>query len=259
MFKRNRLISQAYRWASINIEQTRWSNGYCQTKPFYKCSTNIKCCWHQQNESLENTAWKQIIAIPFPKGHVLLSSDYQVWMEFCQWLLGHLEQLDSILFADECTFTRENTINMHNLHMWSLKNPHVKFERNFQHRIVKWCGLKGSNIIGPSVLSNRLIFNLYLKVLWEELSKLLEDVSLQRRVNMLIQQDGVPPHYGREVKDFLNWNYPNRWIDRQGPIAWSPRSPDLKQLDFYLWGHMKSLVQLIRKILLTKPWILPLR
>ena len=70
----------------------------------------------------------------------------------------------------------------------------------------------------------------------------MEDVPLQRRVNILIQQDGEPPHYGQEVKDFLNQNYPSRWIGRQGLIAWPPRSPDLTPLDFYLWGHMKSLV-----------------
>ena len=61
---------------------------------------------------------------------------------------------------------------------------------------------------------------------------------------MLIQQDDAPPHYGREVKDFLNRNYPNR----QGPIAWPPRSPDLTPLDFYLWGHMKSLVYTVNHI-----------
>ena len=71
---------------------------------------------------------------------------------------------------------------------------------------------------------------------------------MQRRVNMLIQQDGAPPHYGREVKDFLNQNYPNRWIGRQGPITWPPRSPDLTPLHFYLWGHMKSLVYTVSSI-----------
>jgi hypothetical protein len=25
-------------------------------------------------------------------------------------------------------------------------------------------------------------------------------------------------------------------------VAWPPRSPDLNHLDFYLWGHLKSLV-----------------
>jgi hypothetical protein len=36
--------------------------------------------------------------------------------------------------------------------------------------------------------------------------------------------------------------YCGRWIDRGGPIAWAPRSPDLIPLDFYLWGHLKTLV-----------------
>ena len=34
----------------------------------------------------------------------------------------------------------------------------------------------------------------------------------------------------------------NRWIGRNGPVAWPSRSPDLTCLDFFLWGHMKQLV-----------------
>jgi hypothetical protein len=44
------------------------------------------------------------------------------------------------------------------------------------------------------------------------------------------------------VREYLNRKYPNRWIGRNGPIRWPPRSPDLTPLDFYLWGHMKDLV-----------------
>ncbi|KAJ4448558.1 hypothetical protein ANN_10576 [Periplaneta americana] len=29
---------------------------------------------------------------------------------------------------------------------------------------------------------------------------------------------------------------------RGGPIAWPPRSPDFNPFDFYLWGHLKSLL-----------------
>ncbi|KAJ4438848.1 hypothetical protein ANN_14801 [Periplaneta americana] len=32
------------------------------------------------------------------------------------------------------------------------------------------------------------------------------------------------------------------FVRRGGPITWPPRSPDLNPLDFYLWGHLKSLV-----------------
>ena len=28
-------------------------------------------------------------------------------------------------------------------------------------------------------------------------------------------------------------------LEGGGPISWAPRSPDLTQLDFFLWGHVK--------------------
>jgi hypothetical protein len=33
-----------------------------------------------------------------------------------------------------------------------------------------------------------------------------------------------------------------RWIGRGEPIAWSPKSPGLTSLDFFLWGYVKNLV-----------------
>ncbi|KYQ46369.1 hypothetical protein ALC60_14791, partial [Trachymyrmex zeteki] len=36
--------------------------------------------------------------------------------------------------------------------------------------------------------------------------------------------------------------FPQRWIGRRGAIEWPPRSPDLTPLDFFLWGHLKSVV-----------------
>jgi len=44
------------------------------------------------------------------------------------------------------------------------------------------------------------------------------------------------------VREYLIESFPNRWLVRGGPVAWPPRSPDLKPLDYYLWGHMKILV-----------------
>lgn len=66
--------------------------------------------------------------------------------------------------------------------------------------------------------------------------------------------DGAPAHFSIVAQDYLNTNYPCRWI---GPVAqhrenqqqrdlaekaWLPRSPDMNSLDFFLWGHLKSLV-----------------
>jgi len=40
-------------------------------------------------------------------------------------------------------------------------------------------------------------------------------------------QDDATPHYGREVRNYLNTILPNRWIGRKEKIEWSLRSPDL--------------------------------
>ncbi|ERL96003.1 hypothetical protein D910_00787 [Dendroctonus ponderosae] len=52
---------------------------------------------------------------------------------------------------------------------------------------------------------------------------------------MWLQLDGAPPHYYCEVWQFLNADFQNRWIGRNGFENWPPRSPDLTPLDFFLW------------------------
>ncbi|CAH2017335.1 unnamed protein product [Acanthoscelides obtectus] len=64
---------------------------------------------------------------------------------------------------------------------------------------------------------------------------------------LLIQQDGAPPHYALRVRQYLDQTFPDRWIGRRGAIEWSPRSPDLSTLDFFMCGHLKS------KIYATQP------
>ena len=59
---------------------------------------------------------------------------------------------------------------------------------------------------------------------------------------MWYQHDGAPAHFFNASRQILDNNFPNRWIGRGGPVAWPPRSPDLTPLDYFFWGHMKSLV-----------------
>ncbi|ERL84253.1 hypothetical protein D910_01634 [Dendroctonus ponderosae] len=59
---------------------------------------------------------------------------------------------------------------------------------------------------------------------------------------MWLQLDGAPPHYHFEVRQFLNANFQNRWIGRNGFQNSPPRSPDLTPLDFFLWGYIKGIV-----------------
>jgi hypothetical protein len=55
--------------------------------------------------------------------------------------------------------------------------------------------------------------------LQKELPLILEDALLLTRQEIWLQQDGALPNFGREVDAFLNQHFPDRWIDRGGPVA----------------------------------------
>jgi len=40
----------------------------------------------------------------------------------------------------------------------------------------------------------------------------------------------------------LDATFPNRWIGRNGPTPWPPRSPDITSLDYFLCGYVKDKV-----------------
>jgi len=103
-----------------------------------------------------------------------------------------------------------------------------------------WCGLLCNKLIGPFVFDNNLTANTYEVFLRNDLPGLLEDIPLMRRSQMYFQHDGASPHYTRHLIEYLNESFRNRWLCRGGPVAWTPRLPDLTPHDYYLWGHMKT-------------------
>ncbi|GFW46029.1 uncharacterized protein TNCV_3276471 [Trichonephila clavipes] len=56
------------------------------------------------------------------------------------------------------------------------------------------------------------------------------------------QQDGATCHTARATIGLLKDTFSDRLISRFGPVNWPPRSCDLKPLDYFLWGYVKSLV-----------------
>jgi hypothetical protein len=105
-----------------------------------------------------------------------------------------------------------------------------------------WVGIVGDYSIGPHILAHRFTGNHYRDFLLHDLPKLLEDVPLAARARMWYLHDGAPAHFSRAVRDVLSNTYHDRWIGWGGPTACHLRSPDLNLLDFYLWGHIKTLV-----------------
>lgn len=173
--------------------------------------------------------------------------DYAPRVQFATWFLqqdAEQELASKVLFTDEAAFTREGMFNVHNQHVWANVNPHATRQRGHQVRFTVnvWAGIIDNYLIGPYVLPDRLDGRIYGIFLREVLPELLENIPLATRRGMWFQHDGAPPHFAIAVRQLLDDRYPNRWMGRGGPVSWPARSPDMTPLDFYVWGHLKSLV-----------------
>lgn len=201
----------------------------------------------------KSTAQRLLRAAKFHPYHImrvqeLHGNDFANRVGFCNWAVQQIDRdrlfFHRVLFSDECTFQNTGFVNIHNAHYWSAENPHWVRQVNAQQRwsVNVWCGLLGSQIIGPFFFDRTLNGARYLEFLQNDLPVLLEEVDLRTRRTMWFQQDGAPPHYARAVRQHLDELFPAQWIGRGGPIVWPPRSPDLTSPDFFLWGYLKDVV-----------------
>ena len=55
-------------------------------------------------------------------------------------------------------------------------------------------------------------------------------------------QDGAPTHGSPAVREFLQTLFNDRIVALHYAVEWPPKSPDLKQCDYFLWGYLKSKV-----------------
>jgi len=154
------------------------------------------------------------------QGQHLRLGDFAERLEFCKLLNGSRQLHRYILFTNEAQFNRDGLNNTHNSHVWAGENPHATVESNFQLRfsVNVWCAVLDDQLIAPPfILEGRLTGEAYLRFLQEELTRLLEDVPLNKRDLLYFQHDGAPPHSSREVRNFLNYRFSGRWIGRGGP------------------------------------------
>jgi len=124
---------------------------------------------------------------------------------------------------------------------YAVENPRILKQKPLKSpSLCVWSGVYYGGIIGPYYFERTCTGETYLQMLQE-----LIIPELRRRgiLNTCVwQQDGAPPHWSRDVRDFLTLTFGHRWIGRNGPTEWPPRSPDLTPPDFFLWGHAKEKV-----------------
>ncbi|KAJ4441123.1 hypothetical protein ANN_10973 [Periplaneta americana] len=199
------------------------------------------------------TVWRvlkeyQLYPYHLQRVQALSSADYPARVRFCQWFLQQCGVNPNfpalVLFTDKAQLTRDGITNFHNQHVWAYENPRATIPSHHQVRfsLNMWAGIIGDRLVGPHVLVNRLTRQAYTNFLENTIPHVLEDTPLINRQHIHFLHDGAPAHFSRTALRYLDRRFPDRWIGRRGPIAWPPRSPDLNPLDFYLWGHLKSLV-----------------
>lgn len=178
----------------------------------------------------------------------LEEDDHLFRINFAVWaqnkIQNHLNFYFNILWCDEATFKSNGEVNRHNMHYWSVENPHWMREINFQRQwsLNTWCGIFDGRIIGPYFFDENLTGEVYANFLNNEFLQLIQNIPPQQQQEMWFMQDGCPAHYAINVRTTLTAMFGEKWIGRGGPVPWPARSPDLTVMDYYLWARIKDIV-----------------
>ena len=119
--------------------------------------------------------------------------------------------------------------NKHNVRYCSEENPRVTIEIVMQSlNMSVSCSTSESRAIGPYFFDDDIInvqnYHSISKECFVPELKRLGKVSCA-----IFQEDKAPPHFSRDVRQYFDKIFPNRWIGKGGSIRWAPRSPDLSR------------------------------
>lgn len=171
--------------------------------------------------------------------HKLEVQDYKPRVKFAEWFLSKPLQTENFfIFSDEAYFTLTLPLNKQNNRIWADSSPEIGIEMPlFDKKILVWCGISVNRIFGPYYFEKPVNQHNYLEMLQKFFwPKVLRTASYEK---YYFQQDGATPHTANDVQDWLKSKFLNKFVDKR---MWPPRSPDLNPCDFFLWGHLKSLV-----------------
>ena len=107
------------------------------------------------------------------------------------------------MVSDEASFHLSDKVNRYNVRIWGTKNPHaiVQHERD-SAKVNVVCTMSQRKVYGPLIFNeNTVPGTAYLDMLQNYLFLHLNEFERQ---DFIWQQDGVPPHFLHNVRDWLN-------------------------------------------------------
>ena len=113
---------------------------------------------------------------------------------------------------------------------WANENTNIVQEKIVNlPGIAAWCGLSSRGLIGPYFFEETVTDQTYLQMV-EIMIPRLNDL-FENENEVYFQQDGNPPHFHVNVRNFLDRTFNQRWIGRRGSATKFPlRSPNLTPL-----------------------------
>jgi len=157
--------------------------------------------------------------------HELNEDDFDQ-VEFCEDMMVRIDNNPNfhfnIVLSDEATFELNDTLNRHNCRYWDNVNPYWKREDNTQYsvKLNVWAGILNDQIIGPFFIEGNLHSEKYEDMLHKFLKIVprIMEITGQNFEHTYLQQDSASPHYGRNVRNYLDVVFNDRWIGRRGYI-----------------------------------------
>jgi hypothetical protein len=104
-------------------------------------------------------------------------------------------------------------------------------------KILVWCAIYAKRIFGPFYFSESVKKENYLEMLQNYFWPKVVRTSGYR--NYYFHQDGAPAHTADIVQDWGTLKFGEKFLKKN---MWPPRSPGMNPCDYFLWGHLKSVV-----------------
>jgi hypothetical protein len=107
---------------------------------------------------------------------------------------------------------------------WDSESPRASLEHvNDSQKVNVFCTLSKEKVYGPFFFVKKTITSImYLVMLQQFLIPHLDKDDQEGRI--YFQQDGEPPHYLGEVREYLNTHFPDWWIGTDSTTTLFPGS-----------------------------------
>ena len=94
----------------------------------------------------------------------------------------------------------------------------LESDTQYPHKINVWASILNDTLISPFFIDGNLNSRAYEELLRNQIVPRIREITGDNFQNILFQQDGAAAHYGREVRAYLETQFPHRWIGRRGRI-----------------------------------------